>query len=246
MYKVIVIEDEDWVYEDLKSIIPWEEYGFQLIAHVKHASLAEAVIKKLRPELIITDIMMPEMNGLEIIERFRKFDPDMSIVILSAHSEFEYAKSAMKNNVINYLLKPLDANELIDTLKRVRCKIENDNQGASVENLNIDSVLTEIYNDILHKYYSNLKIYDYAKKYHFNSSYLSRAFKNKYKKSFAELLIETRIERAKRFLAETDFKIVDIGTMVGYGDYAHFSKIFKEYTEISPRDFREKNRKDKN
>ena len=87
MYSVIVIEDEDWVYEDLKSSIIWENYGFHLTAHIKQPSLAEAVIKKMRPDLIITDIMMPKMNGLELIQRIRKIAPDTNIVIFSAYCQ---------------------------------------------------------------------------------------------------------------------------------------------------------------
>lgn len=241
MYSVIVIEDEDWVYEDLKSSIIWENYGFHLTAHIKQPSLAEAVIKKMRPDLIITDIMMPKMNGLELIQRIRKIVPDTNIVIFSAYSEFEYAKTAMAQGVINYLVKPLDEKELICTLQKVKHKIENTVAEDSVQYLGIKTVLTEMYNDILYRYYEKLKINDYAKKYHFNPNYLSRVFKNEYGKSFIDLLLETRIEKAKELLVNAEFKIVDISTTVGYDDYAHFSKIFKEYTGISPREFREKN-----
>lgn len=241
MYSVIVIEDEDWVYEDLKSSIIWENYGFHLTAHIKQPSLAEAVIKKMRPDLIITDIMMPKMNGLELIQRIRKIAPDTNIVIFSAYSEFEYAKTAMAQGVINYLVKPLDEKELVSTLQKVKHKIENTVAEDSVQYSGIKNVLTEMYNDILYRYYEKLKIYDYAKKYHFNPNYLSRVFKNEYGKSFIDLLLETRIEKAKELLVNAEFKIVDISATVGYDDYAHFSKIFKEYTGISPREFREKN-----
>lgn len=102
---VIIADDDYLVIEDLKKTIAWQELGYRVIATATNGLDALELVQRHRPDLLITDIIMPSMTGLELIERIRPEHPDMQILIISSYDEFEYAKSAIKHGVADYILK---------------------------------------------------------------------------------------------------------------------------------------------
>ena len=118
MYKVFVVDDEPSVIEGLKIMVPWNELGYELCGEASNAQQALARIKELRPHLLISDIRMPQQSGLVLINDARRLDFDMEVIILSGYSDFSYVQEAMRNQVFDYLLKPLDREELIRVLDR--------------------------------------------------------------------------------------------------------------------------------
>lgn len=125
MHKVLVIDDEPLIRTGLKQIIPWEKYGFTICGLAKNGKEAIVQYDLLQPDLIITDINMPDMNGLELIQYLRlERNSSIQMVVLSGYKEFEYAKQAMKYNVNCYLLKPVDEDELIEVISKIKTDIE--------------------------------------------------------------------------------------------------------------------------
>ncbi|HEY4392271.1 MAG TPA: response regulator transcription factor [Paenibacillus sp.] len=120
MYKVLIVDDEPKQREGLRMFIEWELYGFSV---VDTASNGEEALEKYQihsPELVIADIRMPGMDGLQLIQRLREEDPQLHILILSGYADFEYAKIAIANRTDGYLLKPVDEDELIQYLHSIR------------------------------------------------------------------------------------------------------------------------------
>ncbi len=125
MYKVFVVDDEPSVIEGLKIMIPWKEMDFDLCGEASNAQEAIAKIEELRPHLLISDIRMPHKSGLALINDVRKLNFDMEFIMLSGYSDFSYAQEAMRNQVFDYLLKPLDREEIISVLQKVSKKLDD-------------------------------------------------------------------------------------------------------------------------
>ena len=120
MLKIFLAEDEVVVRETIKRMIPWEELGFELVGEAADGEMALPLLIRQQPDLLITDIKMPILNGLELIERASRIDSRITFILLSGYGEFEYAKQAMTYGVRYYLLKPTDKQELINCLDTIR------------------------------------------------------------------------------------------------------------------------------
>jgi len=123
MLKVFLVEDEVVVREGIKNNIAWSEHGFIFCGEASDGELAINQIRQKKPDIIITDIKMPFMNGLELSRLVKRDDPEVKIIILSGYGEFEYAKEAINIGIEDYLLKPINAEELLKAVKRVAQKI---------------------------------------------------------------------------------------------------------------------------
>lgn len=120
MLRLMIVDDEQIIREALSEMIDYPSLGYELIATARNGMEAYDIICDEYPDVVITDIRMPILNGLELIERSLKIDSNISFILLSGYSEFEYAKQAMKYGVKDYLLKPTNKQELIDTLRAIR------------------------------------------------------------------------------------------------------------------------------
>ena len=119
MIKVFLVEDEAIIRRGIKNKIPWETEGFEFVGEASDGELAYPMIKKTKPDIVITDIKMPFMDGLELAAIIKKEMPDTKIIILSGYNEFEYAKTAISIGVTDYELKPISSERLLETIKRV-------------------------------------------------------------------------------------------------------------------------------
>lgn len=124
MYKLILVEDEEEVRQGIIEQIDWEKYGFEIVDQAENGREAAESIERLMPDVVVTDIQMPFMNGLQLAEWIREHHPNTKIIILTGFDEFEYAQRAIKLQIDEYILKPFSAQELIDILLKVRGQIE--------------------------------------------------------------------------------------------------------------------------
>ena len=111
-YKVLLVDDEEEVRNAIEQRINWEELGFEVIGKAQNGVKAMEIAEKLQPDVVITDIKMPYMNGLELARNLKEENPGVRILILTGFDEFEYAKEAVHLEVEEYILKPINANEL--------------------------------------------------------------------------------------------------------------------------------------
>ncbi|GAA0101264.1 response regulator transcription factor [Paraclostridium bifermentans] len=147
MYKLYLLDDEPFILEGLKYIIDWEEYGFDVVGTSNNGEDGFNFIKNEDVDLIITDIMMPKMTGLELISNLKKINHNAKFIVLSAFQEFQYAKEAISMGAENYLTKPIDEDELIQTIEEVKKKIEK---------IKLEKVDTKIFkNDLILKLICN-------------------------------------------------------------------------------------------
>ncbi len=133
MYSLILVDDEEDVREGLLDEIAWEEYGFQVIEKAENGQEATELIERYVPDVVVTDIHMPFMNGLQLAEWIRNHYPNTKIIILTGYDEFEYAQKAIKLHIDEYVLKPFSSKELVDILLKVKHQL--DEETADKDNL---------------------------------------------------------------------------------------------------------------
>ena len=126
MLKVFLVEDEVLIREGLRDKIPWEQYGFRLVGEAADGEVALPLIRKTRPDVLITDIKMPFMDGLALSRIVREELPGIKIIIISGYDDFEYAREAISVGVDQYLLKPITRTNLRKVLQELKDKIEQE------------------------------------------------------------------------------------------------------------------------
>lgn len=126
MLKVFLVEDEVVMRNGIKNNIPWEQEGFEFVGEASDGELAYPLIKREKPDILITDIRMPFMDGLELSRLVKKELPQIKIIILSGYNEFDYAKTAISIGVTDYLLKPISSAKLLEAVKKVGDMIEKE------------------------------------------------------------------------------------------------------------------------
>ena len=120
--KVFLVEDEVIIRNGIKKCIDWEKEGFEFVGEASDGELAYPQILKTKPDVLITDIKMPFMDGIELSKLVKEKLPDIRIVIVSGYDEFEYAREAILLGATDYLLKPVSAEKLVETITKIREK----------------------------------------------------------------------------------------------------------------------------
>ena len=126
LYRIILADDEEEVRKSIIKKIDWQAAGFEVVGDAENGREALEKIEALEPDVVMTDIRMPYMDGLELIERIRRKYPSMKVLIFSGFDDFEYAKQAIKLNVTEYILKPVNVEELTGILKRVKANLDEE------------------------------------------------------------------------------------------------------------------------
>ena len=229
MFRVLIVDDEPFIRLGLKKMINWEDEGFSIIGEARNGIEALNILNIEKVDLVITDISMPKMDGISFVNELRKYDQNIKVVFLTGYREFEYAKQGISLGVKEYLLKPINPNELLNLLKNIKDLLEKE--------LKIEKILDEISNkdiidiiqgknkdtEILNKYFDKNYI-NLCKVEIDNFDYIaeewikSGEYYNKIK--YIKDNIETRIENNCKFLEgelgnyyllfQSDFNNIDL------------------------------------
>lgn len=251
MFSLVIIDDEEYVTLSLSKYITQQHPLFQVCGTFTNAEDALTYLRDNSADVIITDIRMPHMDGLQMLEQVRVFLPDVCILVISGYSEFEYARKACSFNVRNYLLKPVDFQELSTNLNSIAqhlsklpsAPIANTNAPADriVSNIGVedDTVIQYAKNYIRTHYADNISRDAVASSVYLDGAYFSRLFKQKTGQSYIDFLTEVRMEKAIELLA-THSSITEISKAVGYFHRNQFITNFRKYTGYTPSDYRAK------
>lgn len=247
----MIVEDEPLIREGLKQYFDWKMLGVHTIIEAENGQQGVDLALVEQPHLVITDIRMPVMDGLEMIGQLRPLLPYTRFIILSGYNEFEYAKKAIHyGGVHDYLLKPLQYDDslavIVDVLDKIQSmqqegtipKQQND-QHSLIDQQDPDLLLfAQIEAFIKVNMDQDLSLNRVAEHFFYNPSYLSRLFKTKLNKNYVAFVSEIRIQHAKQCLEIAKYSVIDISTMCGYRSYKHFVKVFKSVTQMTPTDYR--------
>ncbi len=144
MYKVIIADDEPYIVEGIKHIINWEEYGIELAGTASNGIDALALLEREKADLLVTDIRMPKMNGLELIHKAKELNLNTRFIILSGYDDFEYLKESIKLGIENYILKPVNSLEFEETIVNLLNKIHSPTMQTPYTNKDISIIKDNI------------------------------------------------------------------------------------------------------
>ncbi len=258
MHKVLIVEDEDIMRKGLMFMAKWQEVNCIVVGEAVNGQDGLEKIRKYQPDIVIVDINMPVMNGLEMLEKsIREYGYDA--IIVSGYGEFEYARKGISLGITEYLLKPIDYPKLYEAIQKIQAKrnadtkMKNEIHQIDVEkkkfgileyeerktgNRYIDLMLQTIHD----KYPTRLALNDISEQCKISCTYLNVNFKNETGYTFNDYLNRYRIQKAVDLLRENQYKIYEIAEMVGFSDYKYFIKVFKKYTGCSPARFINENK----
>ncbi len=245
-YGVVVAEDEILIQQNIIKKIEACEAGFTVVGKAQTGIQALELIREHNPYLLVTDIRMPVMNGLELIERAKELQPDLDTIVVSGYSDFEYAQQAIHLQVKEYLLKPVDPDKLKEILQSLAAqyhvkKKEVGETFSSDLSSRSPSEIAELLMDYLTREYAReLNLNLIAENLNYSPSYLTKIFQQYYHVPPTKYLINLRMQKAKEMMEKSpDTPLHLIGEAVGYSDPAYFSRVFKKYEGVSPQKFRD-------
>ncbi len=250
MIKVLIIDDEPMQRQGIMRLTPWENFDAEVVGAAGSGMEGILLARKYRPDVLIVDIKMPGLSGLDVIARLRE-ELDAEYIILSGYSEFEYAQQAISLGVCAYLLKPLDDEELTSAVRLAAEHIEErrfhlHERGAA----EMDCVHFELPEEepvrgyLLHAVRhmeehmaEPITVREVADELGLSVSYLHKLFA-RCGTSFSAYLTDCRLRRAGQLLRESDEKIYEVAAACGYQDTRYFSKVFQKHMGVKPTEYR--------
>ena len=243
MYRVLLADDEHWALLALRSLIDWESCGFTIIGEEESGERALLTLEQEQPELVISDIRMPGMDGLALLRLLREKKAETEVLFVSGYTDFEYAREALRYGCHGYLVKPVEEKELTEYLSKIRTvlnrKREQREKEGEKEGFQSENVLVRRMMQYLRDHYAEgITLQVLAGEFGMSENYISSLIKKETGRRFSEHLTEIRIRRAQELLRSSNGSIEQIAGKVGYPDYFYFTKVYKKVTGLSPAAFR--------
>lgn len=237
MYKIMLIEDEEIIRNGLRTLIEDVIGGFSICCEASNGEEALEKLEISQPDLIITDIRMEKMGGIEAIKCIRQKNSAMPIIIISGYDDFTYVKNALKYQVSDYLLKPVDRIELKQALDNVAAKLKHEKPVVNEEK-DENHIIRQVKDIIKGRLHEEISLRNIANQVHINHQYLSTLFKNETGMSFSKYVINLRIEKARKLLKETNLKVYEIASLCGYMSTKQFTSVFKQISGYTPSEYK--------
>jgi two-component system response regulator YesN len=243
------VEDNAVYRYAVRTILDWPAHGFELAAEAVNGKQALQVLERERFDLILTDVSMPEMNGIDLIKAVKYSAPETVVVMLSSYDDFQFVKDSMKLGAEDYLLKhDLEPESLARILSQVRERLlseENSRRQGGRESASSRPCRKEIQDALAYireHFAEDISVTALSKVLNFSPNYLSNLFRNETGMRIFEYVNRLRMESAQRLLRDTESRVYEVAEKVGYQDVSYFCKVFKETTGTTVSEFRRNER----
>lgn len=232
--KVLIVDDEPLILRGLVITVGAIALAGTDIREASNAFEAMEIMKEFMPDVTITDLHMPEKNGFELIDEARREGYCDRFIILTGYDDFEYVRQALRSGVVDYLLKPLDKEEMTSLLIRIR------NELPAASDAEYSKHAERLLSYLQLNYRKDLSLDHLADQMMLHPNYISSLFKKETGDTFVNYLNGLRIKEAQRLLAaKPHLTVVAVGQQVGFDNKHYFTKVFKKYTGMTPSVYRE-------
>ena len=244
VYKVVLVDDESLIVEGLRKVVDWESHNCRVAAVASDAVSGARAIREHSPDILFTDIKMPEEDGLTMLAGLKGEFPRMQIAVLTGYRDFEYAQRAIRLGVARFLLKPSKMDELEEALDYMTGVLDRMPQGEREEDLPEQGdaansfLVRQARGYIARHCVEKLTLQEVADHCFVSQWHLSKLLNRHLGKPFYDLLNEERMRRAKELLEDPSLRISEVAERVGYADTAHFSRVFKKSEGVSAGEWR--------
>ena len=261
-YRILLADDEQIERMALAKRLN-RHFGDSLdISEAVNGAEALEVFGREQSQIVIMDISMPEMNGVEAAERIRSMDEDCIIIFLTAYDEFSYAKRAIVIRALDYLLKPCEEDELVAVMEEAMRLTDKRLSVSGVPSPGVPSpdirreehaeamprddgdgrlaqVAETIREYIRNNYMKEISMQDAARMMNYSDAYFCKLFKQCFDQNFTSYLTGFRVNEAKKLLKDRSISVKDVSMQVGYYDSNYFAKVFKRMTGMIPSEYRD-------
>ena len=234
MYSVLIADDNAAIRAGLCVLIDWNALGFDTPVTAPNGVEALEILQSDRISLLIADVRMPLMDGIELLKRVCELGLKTRCIILSAYRDFEYAQMAMEYRAIRYLVKPINEERLVETLNTVRAELDAESESASADSF--DQLIEYIGLHLREK----LSLKELSAIFHYNPAYLGRLFLRRTGVNFNAYLNRCRLDKAERLLRQTHIAVHAVAEESGFPDGNRLAVAFKQKFGLSPLAYRAK------
>lgn len=237
--RVLLVDDEIMIREGFKRLFDWESHDCEVIGEAADGMEALNQIDVLNPDIVIMDINIPIMNGLKVIKLSRMKHPEIAFVIVSGYDDFSYCREALRLQITDYILKPVNYDEFgkcIDNLKisLFQQRITEEKELKRQASRTILGITRYLQKNLSQE----ISLAILSEEFKLNPQYISQLFKSEIGVGFLTYLTNIRLENAKKLLVSTSFSVAEVAEQCGYSDYRVFTKVFKRTEGITPSQFR--------
>lgn len=246
MLKVLVIDDETVVRRGIVLGVDWASMDCVVVGEAANGEEGIAAVERYNPNLIITDVRMPQLDGIEMMFELRRRGCRAHVIMLTAYSDFDYVRNALQFGAVDYLLKPFRNQELSAAIDRVREREQADTSLTPQSTLPLlkgdkSKYVLEALNYIAEHYSDHdISITPIARSLGVSESHLSHVFKKETSYTIVNYLTQYRIHMAMELLQDCRYKVYEVAAMVGYRDVAYFGSTFKKLTGLSPSEYQDR------
>ena len=239
MFNLVIVEDEKTILDGLVYLFPWSNLDFRIAGHFTDSVEALEYVRGNPVDALLTDIMMPRLTGLDMVRMLLAEKPELQVVFLTGHRNFSFAHEALRMHAFSYLLKPVKHEDLIATfldIREVLARRQAPKDGAGTVRGN-----EKIVNQVQLYVAQNLKtatLEGAAVAVNLSAGYLSRLFRETTGVNFIDYCGQQRMERAAHLLLCSDLRTYEISDEIGYDNPKNFTRAFRKYYGVSPRDYR--------
>lgn len=235
--RVLLVDDEIMIREGFKKLFDWEAHECVAVGEAADGMEAITKIDEEQPDIVIMDINIPIINGLKVIQLSRVKYPSMAFVIVSGYDDFSYCREALRLQITDYILKPVNYEEFGSCIDQLKISLYN-NEVKEKPVVKKERVITGITKYMQEHLSEDVSLHILSEEFHLNSQYISQLFKNEIGVNFLTYLTNIRMEHAKKMLLSSSLSIAEVSEQSGYGDYRVFTKVFKKSEGITPSQYR--------
>lgn len=255
MHTLLVVDDEPLLVRGIRTFVDFDALAITKLYVATDGAEALELFSAHRPDMVLADINMPKMNGLDFAAQAKELKPDVKIAMITGYDYFDYALAALKLGVDDYILKPVSKKDIQEILQKLTARVQEAKRAHEVSQLVVGlipedggtaeassykkQIQQEINAHIGDKHFSLSYL---ANALSLSSSYLSSLFKTLYGTTFQNYMITARLDRAKILLLSTDMKVYEIAAAVGFEDPNYFSAAFKKQFGASPNRYKEQSK----
>lgn len=249
MYRIVIVEDEEIIRKGMQYAFPYDDWDCVVVGDARNGEEAIKVIQDKKPHIVLTDIEMPIMNGIEMM---MQIEENISFIVISGYDDFSYVQEAMSLDAVGYLLKPIVEEDLKKQLYKAIQRYEMRKEYLLNQEVKDQTKDIDVFDDIRSSkddivdamilyiesnYMNRFKLQDVCEHLHYSESLLKKRFKEVTTITFNDYLNRYRVSQAIQLMKDGDKVVHNVAELVGFSDYKYFNKVFQKYVGYSMREF---------